>query len=177
MELLPTLATIGFLIVLFLGLYFLGFYLFFYTKKPKITYVSLLIWTFLGFFTTVDFTQDYGCIRGTEPIFSIDNMFYSGSALLFLSIGYFSSKNIGVLVLVGELLFWVYKLFLVKGGYAVGFGGTPDDSIVLFDTLALTLRLILIKQIKQIPIQNILALALAIGIMAIKIYFFRLNLR
>ena len=173
MELLPTLATIGAFITLFLGLYFLGFYLFFYAKKPKITYISLLIWTLLGFLTTVDYTEDYGCISGVTPIFSIRNIFYSSFALLFLSVGYFSPKNIGVIVLIGELLFWLYKLFLVKGGYAVGFGGSPDSNIVIFDTIALTLRLILVKQVKQIPIRNIVALATAIGIMAIKVCFFR----
>ena len=111
MELLATLAIITCLITLFLG-----FYSFFYIKKPQITYLLLVIWTFLGFFTTVDFTQDYGCIRGITPILSIDNVFYSGFALLFLSVGYFLPKNIGVIVLLGELLFWLYKLFLIKGG-------------------------------------------------------------
>ena len=32
-----------------------------------------------------------------------------------------------------------------KGGYVVGIGGTPDENLLIFDSVALTLRLLVIQ--------------------------------
>jgi len=101
-------------------------------------------------------------------------MMYSGIALSLLSIGHFiPSRKVGVLILTAELLFWIYKLFLVKGGYAVGFGGIPAIDVLAFDTIALTLRLTLIKKASTLPFRTILVLILVLIIMVLKLQFFR----
>jgi hypothetical protein len=73
-------------------------------------------------FKHLDYNQDWGCIGGSGYMFSSSNMFYSGIALTLVNIGFFV-KNIHfkMIVLAVEFLFWLYKLFLVKGGYSVGF--------------------------------------------------------
>ena len=73
-----------------------------------------------------------------------------------------------------ELLFWLYKLFLIKGGYVVGFGGIPSSDVVLFDMMALFLRILLIKQLFKIPINALFVFIISFIIMAIKIKIFLL---
>jgi hypothetical protein len=138
------------------------------------TYSILISWTFIGFLFNLDYTLNWGCIIFSETIFTTENIMYSGIALSLLSIGHFiPSRKIGVLVLTAELLFWIYKLFLVKGGYAVGFGGIPAIDVLAFDTIALTLRLTLIKKISKTPFRTMLVLIPVLIIMFIKLQFFR----
>jgi hypothetical protein len=143
-------------------------------ENPITTYTVLIGWTSFGFFTNLDYIQNCGCIVSAEPIFSTENIFYSGTAMVLLSLGVFiRSRTIVKVLLICELLFWLYKLTLVKGGYAVGFGGIPSIGVLAFDTIALTLRLILIKQILQVRIKTLFLLLITFIIMTLKIQFFR----
>jgi len=141
--------------------------------NPTTIYILLITWTVFGFIATLDYTQQWGCISSHEPVFSIENIIYSGTALGLLSFGALIPKRqIGIVILVVELLFWLYKLFLVKGGYAVGFGGMPSINVLGFDTIALTLRLVLLKQVSRLPMRTIWILILVFFIMVIKVLFF-----
>ncbi len=142
-------------------------------NQTKTTLIVLVVWIVFGFFTQLDYNQDWGCIGGSGYIFSNSNMLYSGIALTFVNIGFLAqNKHIKIIVLAVELLFWLYKLFLIKGGYVVGFGGIPSSDVVLFDMMALFLRILLIKQLFKIPINALFVLIISFIIMAIKIKFF-----
>jgi hypothetical protein len=92
---------------------------------------------------------------------------------LLITIGFFlPNKKIGTLLHFFELGIWLYKLFTIKGGYSVGFGGVPSEEVVIFDFFALLLRLFLIKQ--KIGLQGKIWLVLIITfiIIALKIQYF-----
>ena len=138
--------------------------------SSTVIYGLLIGWSLLGFFFNLDYTQNSGCIVFEEPVFSAPNVLYSGVALVLLSIGYFlPSRNIGTVVLIAELLFWLYKLYFVKKGYFTGFGGGLSEEVVLFDAIALTLRLMLMKNVLQLPLKTKHVLLVSLVIMAIKI--------
>ncbi len=142
-------------------------------NQNQITFIALLVWIVFGFFTQLDYNQDWGCIGGSGYIFSNSNMFYSGIALALVNTGFFAQhKHFKIIVLAVELLFWLHKLFLVKGGYVVGFGGVPSSDVVLFDMMALFLRILLIKQLFKLPINALFVSIVSFIIMAIKIKFF-----
>ena len=141
--------------------------------RPKTTFWLLIGWTIFGFLTNLDFTEQWGCIISHEPIFSKPNILYSGLALLVLSIGFFVPfRQVRYVVLIGELFFWTFKLMTIKGGYAVGFGGVPSVSVLSFDIIALTLRLLLIKQIVPFKFNSIYLLIPAFITLSIKTNFF-----
>lgn len=119
------------------------------------TYILIICWTIFGFFTNLDYTENWGCLIFSEQIFSVENITYSAAAIILISFGVFIPFGIiGKVVLTCELLFWLFKLFIIKGGYAVGYGGVPSVSVLAFDTIALVLRLILLKQAFQIKVKT-----------------------
>jgi len=136
-------------------------------------FLGLVAWTVFGFLTNNDYTQQWGCIISSEPILSEQNIFYSSVALALLTLGYFIRfRQIGTLILIAELLFWLHKLFIVKGGYAVGLGAVPSLSVLSFDAIALTLRLILIKQLVGFKFRSHYVSAVAVIVIAVKINAF-----
>ncbi|PHR94008.1 MAG: hypothetical protein COA80_12905 [Leeuwenhoekiella sp.] len=142
-----------------------------FSTKPKTLYLLLIFWTIFGFFTKLDYTLLWGCIVSYEPTFSTENIFFSGTAIGLLSFGVFiPKKQVGVL-LFAELLFWLFKLFLIKGGYVVGIGG-PSYDVLTFDFIALSLRLLLLKQLGLLPVRSSIVLMLVFLIMLLKIFFF-----
>ncbi|PHQ29225.1 hypothetical protein [Leeuwenhoekiella nanhaiensis] len=143
-----------------------------FSAKPKTLYLLLIGWTIFGFFTKLDYTLLWGCIVSYEPTFSTENIFFSGTAIGLLSFGVFiPKKQVGVLLLFAELLFWLFKLFFIKGGYVVGIGG-PSYDVLTFDFIALSLRLLLLKQLGLLPVRIFKVLILVFLIMLLKIFFF-----
>ena len=174
--LIPLIFLLGLLsgLIWFLKARYANHRLFSQLNKSRITFLLLISWTVLGFFTTLDYTQQWGCILFHESIFSKENIIYSGTAIGLLSLGFFNSKRqVGTVILLVELLFWLYKLFLVKGGYAIGIGGEPSIQVLLFDTIALTLRLLLIKQVRLLAVKPIIVLVCVFVVLAVKVQFFR----
>ena len=49
-----------------------------------------------------------------------------------------------------ELVYWIAKLIIFKGGYVVGYGGTPDITIVFYDLVATMARLFILSQILRV---------------------------
>jgi hypothetical protein len=87
-----------------------------------------------------------------------------------ISIGFFLPNRKGVVVLYVELLYWIFKLMVIKGGYAVGIGGVPDSDVLLFDSVALTLRLLLIHSKQNIGLtRKIYLLPISFLIMTLKL--------
>jgi hypothetical protein len=134
------------------------------SKYSWITKVTSISWTFyaligltiIGFLFSLDNNQAFGCIILETSVFSSDNIIYSGISVLLLTLAYINQdrKN-QLLILSAELLFWLYKLFYLKGGYSVGITASAMFGVLYFDIIALTLRLILIKQVAKIRIKTI----------------------
>jgi hypothetical protein len=146
-----------------------------FLTKPTTIYATLILWTLLGFVFVLDNSMAWGCLSGTEQTFSFENIVYSGLSVLFITIGFFSSDQKGLLILFGELIYWIVKLMAAKGGYAIGLGGTPDEIIVMFDSVALTLRLLLIRSRINFVLTKkaYLILPVSFVLMALKILFLR----
>ncbi len=141
----------------------------------KFTNSILLIWIVLGFFTRLDFSQMMGDIIFGEKIFDYNNIGFSSiSFLLILTARLLKNGKGKILIILLELLFWSFKYFYYKGGYAMGLGASyPNDLIVLFDSVALLLRLRLISNIKQIKILEKWRIYLVVILLvAVKIFIF-----
>jgi hypothetical protein len=143
-----------------------------FISKPTTIYIALILWTLLGFVLVLDNSMAWGCLSGTEETL---NIVYSGLSILFLTIGFFLSDRKGAIILCAELIYWTFKLMAAKGGYAVGFGSTPDEIIVIFDSVALILRLLLIHSRINFVLTRKAYLLLPISflLMTLKILFLR----
>lgn len=142
-------------------------------KNPTTTFWILIGWSVFGFFTNLDYTDQWGCSIVDESIFSELNIFYSGLSLFLLLVGFLIPfRQIRYIILIGELIFWIYKLMIIKGGYSVGFGGVPSLSVLMFDMVALTLRLFLIKQIIGFKFNSFYLLIPAFVIISVKNNYF-----
>jgi hypothetical protein len=140
------------LIIIFIPIVIVGLALTFskgkvaeFLSKSTTIFTALILWTLFGFIFVLDNSMAWGCLIGIDETFSFENIIYSGLSVLFITIGFFSPDRKGLIILLGELLYWTIKLMTAKGGYAIGLGGTPDEVIVMFDSVALTLRLLLIQ--------------------------------
>ncbi len=144
--------------------------------KPSTVFLVLIAWSVFGFLTNNDYNQQWGCIISSEPTLSETNILYSTVALILITLGYsIRIRQIGSLILITELVFWLHKLFVVKGGYAVGLGAVPSLSVLSFDVIALTLRLILIKQLVGFKFGLRYVFTFVTIVMAVKISYFPLQ--
>lgn len=161
------------LLITFVPIVIVGFILSFIKSKsintlsrPKIVYWALIVWSLYGFLFSLDNSMAWGCMGAENDMLSLgykmisipgesseagkiiyidfNNVAYSGISILLISLGFFMAGRLGVIILYSELLYWLFKLMIIKGGYVVGFGGSPNAEVLLFDSVALTLRLLLI---------------------------------
>ena len=134
--------------------------------------IGLLI---IGFFFRLDYSDRFGCIRSEEPVFEGKNILFSVTSMILVLLSFFSKKRAIKLTFISlELLFWIAKLFLFKGGYVVNYSGTADLYISLYDTATLTLRLFIIVSLLEMNIKHVYIFIFTTIIMSIKIYFFPL---
>lgn len=146
-----------------------------FLSRPITIYSGLILWTLFGFVFVLDNSMAWGCIGGPVEILSIENISYSGLSVLLITIGFFSPDKKGLIILLGESVYWTIKLMTAKGGYVVGLGGTPDEEILIFDAVALTLRLLLIQSRINFGVTRkaYLLLPVAFLLMTLKILFLR----
>lgn len=134
----------------------------------------LLGWIVFGFVARLDYSDNWGCVIGLEPILETKNILFSiiSFALIFWA---FKTENIKMKkILLGlELVYWITKLIVFKGGYVVGFRGIPDITIVFYDLVAIIGRLFILSQIlkvNQFKFTKIIIMALLV--LGIKISIF-----
>jgi hypothetical protein len=141
----------------------------------KVTSISWIFYaliglTIIGFLFSLDNNKAFGCIISDTSVLSSNNIIYSGISIGLLTLAYISKdRKKQLLILSVELLFWLYKLFYLKGGYSVGITASPMFGVLCFDIIALTLRLILIKQVAKLRIRTIYMLLPMFLIMFIKV--------
>lgn len=163
-------------------------------SKPTIIYTTLIFWTLYGFFFSLDNSMAWGCMGAENDILSLgysiinlhgdtsetdkiiyidfNNVAYSGLSILLISFGFFMTDRTGVIVLYSELLYWLFKLMIIKGGYVVGIGGSPNSEVLFFDSVALTLRLVLIHNRQNFGLsRKIYLVPVSFITMTLKIFF------
>lgn len=134
------------------------------------TFYALIGLTLIGFLFSFDNNQAFGCIVSETSVFSSNNIIYSAISIGLLTLAYINKDRKNQLVILSlELLFWLYKLLYLKGGYSVGITASPIFGVLYFDIIALTLRLILIKQVAKFRIKTIYMLLPMFLIMFIKV--------
>lgn len=141
---------------------------------PQVQYFYLLltVWTIVGFLFRLDNNMQIGCIIFDDGIFALDNILFTTTSISLLTIGFlFQAKGERTWFYFFELLFWLTKLFYLKGGYATGIGGTPILAVLFFDMIALCLRLMLLNSSLQFKFSNNYILIPLVIIFYIKLYY------
>ena len=134
--------------------------------------IGLLV---MGFLSRFDYSDRFGCIIFSEPIFEIKNILFSATSItLILCSFFFKKRSIKLTFVLLELSYWLLKLFLVKGGYIVGICATEDMYISLYDTATLALRFFIIRSLLNVSINPIYSLICTVIVMCVKIYIFPL---
>jgi len=134
----------------------------------------LLGWIIFGFVARLDYSDTWGCIIGLEPILEPRNILFStiSFSLIFWALRTGNTKLKKTLLGI-ELLYWIAKLTIFKGGYVVGYGGIPDITIVFYDLVAILARLFILSQILKINQFKFAKIGLAaLLILVIKISIF-----
>ena len=72
------------------------------------------------------------------------NSVVSGLLILLAALAAAAPRKLAEKALVGEFLCFLLYLFVLKGGYAVGFAGQADTMVLWYDGLALEIRLLVI---------------------------------
>ncbi len=125
------------------------------TNQIQVFFRLLIIWTLFGFFLRWDNNMFHGCIMGDDRVFALDNIFFSTTSFILLTLGVaFQRINERVWFLFLELFYWLFKLFYLKGGYAVGIAGVPIFTVVFFDMIALCLRIMLMNSSLNFKFSN-----------------------
>lgn len=143
--------------------------------QPPFNYYLLIGMLIIGFFFRLDYSDRFGCIVFKEPVFELRNILFSAISITLVLLSFFAKKRTIKLTFISfELVFWLYKFFLFKGGYVVGAIATADPLISLYDTTTLALRLFIINSLLKVSINQIYPLICTIIIISVKIYIFPL---
>jgi hypothetical protein len=115
--------------------------------------------TALGVLTGVQLTDAAGCqfvltpwilelwppvVASTPQSVASVNTVVSGLLISLAALALAVPRKSAEKVLVAEFTCFVLYLFVLKGGYAVGFSGAPDPRVLWYDALALQVRLLVI---------------------------------
>lgn len=141
-------------------------------KNTAFLILLIILWTIIGFFSKLDYDQQCGCFISNKSIFEFENILYSSISIILLL---FSLINIKVRksFVIFESVIWLFKLVILKSGYAVGIAGIPNLLIFFYDFIGLLLRILTISVLfKKIKIKTIYILIITGIILVIKILFF-----
>ena len=169
------------LVLLFLLSILHGFFLIYSTSNQyeawfdsKRMLFLLLLWSIFGLLLGLEQTSAWGCVISPLDLFTTKNILLSGISIGFLFLA-FQTKNVGRQIFLGiaECLFWVGKLLLFKGGYAVGITASADLFVLGYDTLSLYTSLFVIGLGVQKQGFSLWKIAAAVQVvMAVKVIFF-----
>ncbi len=100
----------------------------------------LLVWIAIGYVFKLDYNNLFGCCIGPEPNLLYYKVYSGISFSLILLCFLIRFRYIQLALLTIECIYWLLKLFIIKGGYAVGFAGVPIISVVLYDFIGILIR-------------------------------------
>ena len=145
--------------------------------------IALVLWSFLGLLLGMDYTSYHfaagidiiklkiNLISTENPIFMYQLFFFLLSTIL-VAASYFSTGNYVKLWSGLEILIWLSKLLILKDGYVMGFGGTFDEEILLYDFVGVFVRVTLLNSYFWGGKKTIFAFLLAFIIIYIKVGYF-----
>ena len=143
--------------------------------QQPFNYYLLIVLLIIGFIFRLDYTNQFGCIVTSEPVFELKNILYSSISIVLALLSFIVEKRTHkLLFMLYDTLFWIVKLFLYKGGYAVGITGEAGFMVSLYDTTVLALRFFIIKSILKVHFNQVYILIFTMIIMTVKIYIFPL---
>ncbi len=120
--------------------------------RPQLV-VLLLVWISIGFYFNLDYNTQFGCMLTTQYTWATPNIVYSSLAAVLIFCSYaVQNRRYQLYLLNIELCIWLYKLLFIKGGYYIGIGGAPDESILFYDVISLNLRLLFRSKTQEKPI-------------------------
>ena len=101
-------------------------------------------WVVIGYILGFDFHQFYSCVIGPDYISDIYNIYFTLVSLVLIGL-VINSENIQFkqIVIILEILIWIFKLMIFKGGYEYSF----DLIIIFHDVISMGLRLLLVSYI------------------------------
>ena len=140
----------------------------------KNAFIFLLGWVILGFLEGLDYSDAYGCIVGFEPNSDSKNIIFSTISFV-LILWAFKTENLRIkkILFITELVYWIAKLMVFKGGYAVGYAGTPGTSIVFYDLVAIISRLFILSQLLKVVKHKFVKIGIvALVVLSVKITMF-----
>ncbi|MBA9077104.1 hypothetical protein [Rufibacter quisquiliarum] len=123
-------------------------------RKEKALFVILLLWLLIGLIFGLDYTT-YSSSRGIDAVkygintnslvFRYQLLFFLESAILIFIAFRSDNRNFQKVFVIIELVIWLIRLLLIKDGYMVGYGGAPDEGVVIYDFISLVLRFLLLR--------------------------------
>ncbi|BDD05571.1 hypothetical protein [Aureibacter tunicatorum] len=103
--------------------------------------ILIVFWIVLGYVFSIDFSQNVGCISYITPDLEIYRASFALISFSLIGSTFFvHSKHYRIGIFAIEFILYLTILFILKGGYMVGFGGAPDEAVYLYDWIAVTLR-------------------------------------
>ncbi|HAD95910.1 MAG TPA: hypothetical protein DCG19_00815 [Cryomorphaceae bacterium] len=147
----------------------------YHLNKTDILYVSLLSWIVIGWIGNWDHNKDWGCFPVSSPhADQVQNFLFSGISILIIMCAYFiPNRRLSFTLLSLELGLWLGKLLFMKGGYAVGIGGAADFPTLIYDTIALVLRLLFIRAVSRMLVYPKTILLSTLLVIFLKLWIFR----
>ena len=135
-------------------------------------FLVVSLWILIGFFTRLDNNQDSGCLIHSAHFFKLDNIIFSSISLFIIILSWIvKDKLIKSILLVLELIYFISKLLIIKGGYATGIVGAPQDFVVLYDYIAILIRMLIFLRIINLSYRFFIIEIVSIFIISIKIFY------
>jgi hypothetical protein len=152
-----------------------------YAYKQNYLFIGLLLLIIIGFIISREKIISFSCLPPMpEPIiyFTPESILYSATSILFVvSAWLFKDKNLRLLFVCVELLFWMYKLFVISKPYFMGFGGSVPN-VSVYDFFALGIRLQLINSVigRKTKLTKVVKLATVVIVLKVVVDMFSVPL-
>ena len=131
---------------------------------------SLLLRMAWGWILSLDYTDRWGVMLFPDAPWHLNNLLFCGSSMLLVFMAYKSKQPIRNLLILIELVFWIVKLLVIKGEYALGFDSHPNPAILGYDFVALSLRLFVLWRLFGLKKWSIIVpIIIATGVIWIKV--------
>ncbi|MGB0177039.1 MAG: hypothetical protein ACPF9D_07730 [Owenweeksia sp.] len=165
------------LVLFLLRLRWNGVPLNFHLDNKTVLYVILLLWMMIGWLTNWDNNRQFGClITYPTPGERFNDFLLMGISLFLIICAYFvHDRSWAFFILLAELTLWLFKLFFIKGGYATGIAGVADARVLIYDSIALVLRLLFIRALTRMLVYPRTIFLLSGIIILMKLWLFRMT--
>lgn len=144
-----------------------------YQNKRLITFLMGMV--ILGSFFDLENSIQGGCIVGLSLFAPGNWIFLFFSVAMFIGILKSNSQKKAIFLCLIELIVWILKVLIYKGRYIFGFAGGPSFVHIGYDSLALYLRMELLR---RLLVKNThyryFAIAITTLLIIVKINFFAL---